>query len=138
MVVSPNEWVKIVARFRNGRTLKGITHNFFANKEVFHVFPVENPGGQSKGILMTDLKAVFFVRDLTGNPDHKERKRYAEGEQPRGHKVEITFRDGEVLVGSTLGFSTDRTGFFITPADPQSNNIKVFAISSAVDRVRRI
>jgi hypothetical protein len=50
--------------------------------------------------------------------------------------VEITFTDGETLVGSTLGYDPKRPGFFIFPADPESNNARVFALSKAVRLVR--
>lgn len=44
--------------------------------------------------------------------------------------------DGEVLVSSTLGYDPKRQGFFIFPADPKSNNIRVYAVSSGVKKVR--
>jgi hypothetical protein len=52
--------------------------------------------------------------------------------------LEITFCDGEVMVGTTLGYDRNRPGFFIFPADPQSNNVRVFVISSAVKKVRQL
>jgi hypothetical protein len=82
------------------------------------------------------LKAVFFVRDFAGNPMHEERKEYKEGEKPQGRKVEVMFKDGEVLVGTTLGYDPSRPGFFIFPADPKSNNVRVFVVSTAVKKVR--
>jgi hypothetical protein len=85
---------------------------------------------------MKDLKAIFMVRDFTGDSLYKERKKYIEGEQPSGKKVEVTFIDGEVLVGTTLGYNPKRQGFFIFPADPKSNNIRVYVVSSAVEKVR--
>jgi hypothetical protein len=50
--------------------------------------------------------------------------------------MEVTFKDGEVLVGTTLGYDPSRPGFFIFPADPKSNNIRVFAVATAVKKVR--
>jgi hypothetical protein len=50
--------------------------------------------------------------------------------------VEVTFIDGEVLVGSTLGYDPKQQGFFIFPADPKSNNIRVYVVSSAAEKVR--
>ena len=35
---------KIVARYRNGRTRKGYTENFFPNKPKFHLRPLDAPG----------------------------------------------------------------------------------------------
>ena len=87
-------------------------------------------------VLVQKLKALFFVRDFIGNSQYYERKKYLEGEKPSGRKVKVTFVDGEVLVGSTLGYDPRRQGFFLFPADPKTNNIRVFAVSSAVKEVR--
>ena len=87
---------------------------------------------------MKDLKAIFMVRDFIGHSLDKERKKYIEGEKPSDKKVEVTLIDGEVLVGSTLGYDPKRQGFFIFPADPQSNNIRVYVVSSVVKKVRYI
>lgn len=132
------ELQKVVARFRDGKIIKGFTRNFFANKDLFHVSPPDNPYGEGKIIQMRDLKAVFFVRDFRGNPEYRERKKYKAEDNPFGRRVEITFSDGEVQVGATMGYSLDRMGFFITPADPGSNNTKIFAISTFVETVRRL
>jgi len=85
------------------------------------------------------LKAIFIVRDFIGNPKHDERKKYVEGENPPGVKLEVTFADGEVMVGSTLlNYDPKRQGNFMIPADPNSNNIRVFVVSSAVKNVRQL
>ncbi len=90
-------------------------------------------------IFMKRLKAVFVVRDFNGNPQYNERKTYVVGENPSGVKLEVTFADGEVMVGSTLlTYDPKRQGNFIIPADPQSNNIRVFVVSSAVKSVRQL
>ncbi len=130
--------VKVVARYRDGRIVKGFTQNFFHTKDLIHLFPPENPSGPSKGIIMNDLKAVFFVRDFEGDPRYRERKRYLEGEKPWGHRIEVTFSDGEVLVGSSLGYGPNRPGFFVVPADPGCNNIRVFVVTAAIEKVRRL
>ncbi len=65
-----------------------------------------------------------MVRDFTGDSLYQERKKHIEGEKPSGKKVEVTFTDDGVLVGSTLGYDPKRQGFFIFPADPKSNNIR--------------
>ena len=83
-----------------------------------------------------DLKAVFFVRDFGGDPSYHERKQFAEGERTPGRRVQVAFKDGEVLVGTTLGYNPGRPGFFFIPVDPKSNNLKVFAVAAAVTNVR--
>ena len=80
------------------------------------------------------LKAVFFVREFSGNPDHIERKMF---ETPaHGRRIEVTLLDNEVIVGTTLNYRTESSGFFIIPADPRDNNLRVFVVSSAVRQVR--
>jgi len=54
---------------------------------------------------------------------HIDRKKYIEGEHPQGKQVEVTFADGEIMVGSTLGYDPNRPGFFVFPADPNCNNL---------------
>ncbi len=130
------EKIKVVVHFSDGRLIKGFTEDFFPNKERFHLIPADNPSGGAIEVSTKDLKAVFIVRDFIGDSRYNERKEYIEGEKPSGKKVEVTFADGEVLVGSTLGYDPTRQGFFIFPADPKSNNIRIFALSSSVKRVR--
>jgi hypothetical protein len=131
------EPIKIVTRFADGRLLKGYTCDFFPNKLIFRLLPVsgESPSEPVK-INVEHLKAIFFVRDFTGNAAYDEQKNFAADRSFVGRKVEVTFRDGEVLVGTTLGYDPSRPGFFLYPADPESNNLRVFAVSTAVRRVR--
>ncbi len=130
------EPVKVVARYIDGRRVKGFSQDFFPNKDRFHIYPAAKPSGEAVEVLVKELKAVFFVQVFTGNPLYNERKKYVEGEKPSGRKVEVTFMDGEVLVGTTLGYDPGRPGFFLFPADPKSNNLRVFAVSTAVKKVR--
>jgi hypothetical protein len=128
---------KIVARYRDGRTLKGTTQNFFPNKPTFHV---NRQGGTGPGnvveVNLEDLKAIFFVRDFTGNANHVERKQLAAGERAQGRLMEVTCKDGEVIVGTTTGYDPKRPGFFLFPIDPSANNVRVFLVSSAVGIAR--
>jgi hypothetical protein len=131
------ERVKVVVHFADHRIIKGFTQDFFPNKHLFHLYP-ENPAGpgDSVEIMIKDLKAIFFVRDFQGNAHYRERKEFQETDQLQGRKVAVTFFDGEVIVGSTLGYDPNRPGFFLFPVDPQSNNLRVFCISKAVKDVR--
>ena len=128
---------KIVVRYKDGKILKGYTQNFFPNKPVFHV---NRLGATSAADLVEvklgDLKAVFFVRDFAGNPKYDERKRLLPGEKPQGRMIEVTFRDGEVLTGTTTGYDPARPGFFLFPIDPKANNMKVYVVSGGVLKSR--
>ncbi len=117
--------------------MKGITQNFFPNKPVFHV---KRQGGTGPGdvieVNLGELKAIFFVRDFTGNAKHVDRKKLASGERPQGRLMEVTCKDGEVIVGTTTGYDPKRPGFFVFPVDPLANNMRVFLVTSAVRTTR--
>ena len=40
------------------------------------------------------------------------------------------------LLGSTLGYRSDGSGFFMTPADGEGNNLRVFVLPGAVRHIR--
>ena len=132
------EPAKVVVRYLDGKVIKGFTQDFFPNKDRFHLHHAAKSSGESVEVMVKDLKAIFFVQDFEGNAQYSERKSYGEGERAQGRKVEVTFADGEILVGSTMGYDPNRPGFFIFPADPKGNNIRVFAVSSSVKKVRNL
>jgi hypothetical protein len=133
------EPTKVVVRYANGTIARGFLQNFSPNKDFFYLTPADNSVDPPIYVSVRRLKAVFVVRDFHGNPKFEERNFYMEGENPSGLKLEVTFADGEVMVGSTLlNYDPKRQGNFIIPADPNSNNLRVFVVSSAVKRVRQL
>jgi hypothetical protein len=48
----------------------------------------------------------------------------------------VEFKDGEVLFGYTLTYSSQGFGFFVFPGDPGSNNEKVFVVHAATASVK--
>ena len=129
------EPIKIVARFLNGGIIKGCTQNFFPDKPSFHITPVDPTVSTIPiEIQLKDLKAIFFVRDFLGNRKYKEQK-LPNGTKIIGRKVEVTFKDKEVVIGSVLGYNPKKPGFFLSPSDPHSNNLNIFVVSRAVSKV---
>lgn len=130
------ELIKVVLRYADGVLIKGYTRDFFPNKSSFHAEVIfGDKEGRVIEVHLKDLKAVFFVKDFVGNPSYDERKHFQEGQQVTGRKVRVIFKDGEVLVGSTVGCDPKRQGFFLFPTDPESNNLKVYAVMSSVSKV---
>ena len=128
---------KLVLHYADGRILKGHSEDFSPTKPNFDLFQATaETTGKSNRILVQELKGVFFVRDFEGDSQYNERKTFSDNERPAGRKVEVTFKDREVLVGSTMGYDSQRQGFFFFPLDHQSNNLRVFVINAAVSKVR--
>ncbi len=126
---------KVVVRYMDGRMLKGYTSDFLATRPYFHLSPAAaGPSGPRVSVPIGHLKAVFFVREFDGQASHVESRAFEERAQ--GRKVEVAFLDDEVLVGTTLNYRPDGGGFTVFPADPQSNNLRVFVVASAVRHVR--
>jgi hypothetical protein len=82
-------------------------------------------------VLVRELKAVFFVRDLAGNPARQDGQKFPSGDTTVGPHVEVRFRDGEVMVGTADSPTTDPLGFFLIPADHESNNLRVYVVAAA-------
>ncbi len=125
---------KVVVHRTSGRLEKGNTVDFRPDKETFHL-NLES-GEVSTVSIDEDVKAVFFVKDLVGNPDSG--RAYEDAVPGGGQKVEVRFNDGEVVVGFTTGYSPQRRGWFLIPADASSNNLRIYAVSSAVENVRML
>jgi hypothetical protein len=126
---------RIVARFADGRIKKGCTWDFSPSRRIFHI-AIDRDGQPTdmEQVDLADLKAVYFVKTFAGTPDYAERKEFADGDRPKGPKVEVTFADGEILQGSVLRYKTQETGFFLFPVDPDSNNLAIFAVNTAVKK----
>jgi hypothetical protein len=133
----PLEASKIVARFQGRKTVKGYTQNSFPNRAVFHVHPIDAASKtELLEIQVSELKDVFFVRNFMGNQGYEERNVLDPREKVQGRLIEVTLRDGEVLLGSTTGHDPKRSRFFFFSVDPKPNNIKAYILSSAIKEVR--
>lgn len=122
----------VVAAFRDGRRLKGTTLDFLPTRDAFHLNLSE---GGVETVAVADLKALFFVRDLAGDFLREKRKDFPEGRKPLGRKIRVTFSDGEEILGTTQGYDPSRKGFFVTPADPEANNERIFVIAASAREV---
>ena len=123
---------KVVVHSLTGRLLKGTTQDFFPNRPTFHVLPMD--GSPAMEVRVKQLKAVFFVKDLCGDPSHVDQAVF--DRSAHGRKMEVTFNDGEVLLGTTLNYQPNGHGFFLAPADSTGNNLRVYVISASVRHAR--
>jgi hypothetical protein len=130
---------RIVVRFKDGRLLKGFTHDFTQVKDTFHLTSeLPHDMGKIYEVLCADIKAIFFVKTLDGNVNYKEKKSFEDVDVSglRGIKIKVEFNDGEVMRGISLGYNRNRKGFFLVPVDPRSNNERVYVIATAVRDVK--
>jgi hypothetical protein len=127
---------KVVVACLDGRRLKGHVYDFSALKDHCRLFPeADSPQHMGTDLAFKDLKAIFFVKDFAGHSGHHDLNDLSPG---HGRALEVTFNDGERIVGTTEAFNPQRTGFFISPVDPDSNNIRIFVVTKNAREVRRL
>ncbi len=132
---TPNQLNKAVVAFLDGRRMKGYIYNFSAVKDSFYVLPQENSlRERGTQVAIRDLKAVFFVKDFAGNPEYHGSR--ATEQSTLGRKIEVTFRDEETILGLTQGYNREKLGFFMLPADSDSNAVRIFVVNQNVSQAR--
>jgi len=127
---------RVVARYRDGRIVRGFVQDFFPNRESFHLAPAEGPAaGRPVLVALADLKAVFFVKDFQGDPQRAKSREFDASRPVIGRKIRVVFSDGEVMLGTTQGYQPGRPGFFVAPADRESNIDRCFVVSASTREV---
>jgi hypothetical protein len=127
---------KIVVHHSDGSVSKGFTNDFMPKKDLFHLVPTDATADFKPVVIkIQGLKAIFFVKDFKGNRQYRDKQEFDSNKPTMGKKIKVVFRDGEILIGTTQGYETGRPGFFVTPADPQSNNERCFIVKPATRAV---
>jgi len=130
---------KVVAHYKNGRVVKGHTSDFQPASESFTLQPYAAEH-HSVSIGFEELKAVFHVKTFEGNREHGPSPDDV-GEIPdprfraamsKARKALLEFADGERMWGFAQGIESGDPGFFFFPTDPDSNNLRVYVVRSAL------
>jgi len=119
----------VVARFRDGRVIKGTSLNVDPARPTFHVRTEHGP----VEVKLNDLKALFFVKTAAGDPAHNEATEPTAGD-PRLHgafKLVVRFDDGEQIVGMANRYPPIGKFSFMLPIDPKSNNVRILVNRAA-------
>lgn len=126
---------KVVVAYLDGRRSRGCVYDFSPLKDAFRLV-AEGDLAHQKGaeIDLKDLKALFFVKDFRGDSRYRESKKIDDGKP--GRKIEVTFSDGEKIVGTTQGYNPKTKGFFVFPADAKSNSMRIFVVNWNVRDVK--
>ena len=130
------ESLKVVVHCTDGTLVKGSTQDFHPDRPRFRV--VLPNGIDTVPIEMSKLKAVFFVRQLEDSLPRPRRKDFSptDGNRGNGRPIAAVFKDGELLVGYTHSYNPERQGFFMLPADPDDNNLRIFVLKNAAQALK--
>jgi hypothetical protein len=106
----------VILRFRDGRTERAALAPIDETRLMLNV---TRDDGSSDDIPFTDLKAVFFPRTESQEPEPAD-----------GSLLAVEFADGEVIRGNAA-YNPERNGFFLYPLD-RSKNDRIFVVNSAI------
>ena len=135
---------QVVARFIDGRVLKGYVSQFSAESDIVAIS--EAGRAQEHRVPLADLKALFFIKSFEGDSRHRDKKAFGISGH-KGQKVYIKFNDRESLMGFIEGAipwdkgfflsnsGRNAKGFFMQPVDNDGNNVKVFVVGTSVEDV---
>lgn len=123
----------VVAKFVDGRILKGLTNDFFKSIPAFNVYC--NETSKYQRVSIDNLKAVFFVKSFEGRKDQRRRLKHVPRPLIDGREARIHFNDGEVLEGFVQYYNPSEKVFLLVPDDPTGNNLRIFCVRKAVSRI---
>lgn len=127
---------KIVARYVDGRVIKGHTNNFSPTSREFMLQVHDAPAtDDAVRIEIRDLKAIFFVKDFLGRRNYQKRDVFTPHQPYQGRRVKVTFKDRESALGATPEYNPKAQGFFFFPADMDGNTLKAYIVNAAVEDV---
>lgn len=126
---------KLVAHLKGGEVVKGYSRDFGPGSSHFHLLSLNEPIASSRRISVDDLKAAFLVKSWGRSEGHVIR-RYAFGvggmKAEPGRRTLVRFQDGERIWGYALDQEAPEGGFWLVPADPDDNNLRVFVVHSSI------
>ena len=126
---------KVVVRRLDREVIKGFVDGAsFLKPNAIEMLDRE---GRALTVPLAEIKGVFFVREFDGNPQRSERKLFESRPRTAGLWVQMTFKDRETLEGLLPGnlIELGPEGFLVTPADPYSNNLKIFVPRGALSDI---
>jgi len=132
----PAGWQRLVVRFVDGHLLRGYANAFSPERGHLDVSPRVNcPANERLLVPFSRVKAVFFVKSLSGDPGRIDDQTFDEL-SVGARRVEVTYRDGESMRGSTVSYKPNARGFFLQPPNGRGNNQRIYVVSAAVARIR--
>jgi len=130
---------KVVVKYQNGEIIKGWVEDFRSDRNYFILYLlIEYSEEERIEINFDSLKAVFFVKDFTGDKNYKKVRIFDVELKitPSQRKLIVIFKDGENLYGTSHDYGRYKVGFFVYPIDPKDNSDRIFVVHSVVVSIR--
>jgi hypothetical protein len=129
------ELEKVIIQDKGGRIFEGYTDNFSPSIPCFHIFQRSDESTYTHTKVYFDgLKLIFFEHDHEDIPFDNDDEHLPINQISSGRKLEITFHDGEVIIGTWIDCSPNNHGFFLLT---DGNNItkRVFVCNASIRKI---
>jgi len=130
---------KVVVKYKDGNIIKGWVEEFKPQRESFILFPLIEYSKEKRLVInFEQLKAVFFVKDFTGDKNYHKIRNFNVDVTitPTQRKLIVDFKDEEHLYGTCLAYGRFEKGFYVFPIDSKDNSERIFVVHSATKKVR--
>lgn len=126
----------VVAHYLNGNIVKGTSVDVAPGKGFCHI---RTDDGITK-VDFKDLKALYFVKDLSGDSERNDSRDVQEDDMRlRGSRLlEVVFKDDERLVVLCNTFPPKTERFFVLPIDIDSNNQRILINRDAIVSITEV
>lgn len=126
---------KVVVHTRKHQVYRGFSKKEFIGKSV----RILDENGNESDFPLKDLKAVFFVREFSGDPAYDE-VIFLRKDKPRPWLwAHVEFEDGEVIEGRIKNeedIVNHAEGFFLWLSDEFANSESVYVIKDFIRKFR--
>ena len=121
---------QVVLRYNDGRLTRcALTREF---TPLDFAVEAETADGEAIQVNISDLKAIFFLKDPVRREAEMQIGRGIENRKS-GAPARVEFFDGEIVHGLVQEYRMENSGFFLYPTSPESNNEMVFVVARAIN-----
>ena len=129
------EMEKVIIEDKDGRIFEGYTDNFSPIIPFFHIFQMIGTSTYTHTKVYFDgLKLISFVHGHTDIPFNSDNEHLPIHRISSGRKIEITFHDGEVMIGTWTECPLNNHGFFLL-TDGNNTAKKVFVCNASIRKI---
>ncbi len=126
---------KVVIRLLDGSLVKGVLVSpRQPRSNLPRTIKVRTEDTKVVPVALSETKAIFYVKDLAGNRDYREKKHFIGQPEIKGLWIRLHFKDHEDIEGiipNSLA-SFVGPGFYFKPPDPRSNNELIYVNKKAL------
>jgi hypothetical protein len=130
--ITSAEWNRVVARYADGRLLRGFCRDFLPSSGAVEVWALPDAPQQARiKIPVHFLEALEFLDEPA---DNSARTGALALEEIRSGRLIITLHDGTLLMGALESHQSE-VGFFLAPLEPPNQAVRrTFVFAHAVKR----